>query len=109
MKNVFFEFNTWTLRTESHRELDNLVKILKQNPSMTIEIGGHTDNIGGDEYNISLSEKRAVSVANYLIEKGIDPKKLVCKGYGSTKPISGNDTEQGRSLNRRTEIVIISK
>ena len=109
MKNVFFEFNTWMLKTESHKELDNLVKLLKQNPSLKIEIGGHTDNIGGDEYNISLSEKRANSVANYLIENGIDANKLVCKGYGSTKPISDNDTEQGRSLNRRTEIVIISK
>ena len=85
------------------------MKLLKQNPSLRIEIGGHTDNIGGNEYNINLSEKRGNSVANYLIENGIDANKLVCKGYGSTKPISDNDTEQGRSLNRRTEIVIISK
>lgn len=107
LKNVFFEFDSWELKDESMRELDNLVKLLEQNPSVKIEIGGHTDIIGTEEYNITLSSKRALSVVDYLISRGINQNRLQYKGYGNSLPLGDNETAEGRSLNRRTEVVVI--
>jgi outer membrane protein OmpA-like peptidoglycan-associated protein len=109
LNNIFFEFNKAELKSESFYELDNLVQILKDNSKMEIQISGHTDNIGNDEYNLKLSKDRAVSVLNYLISKGIDAKRLSCEGYGETKPIADNNTEEGRVLNRRVEFTILKK
>ena len=80
---------------------------MSSNQNLKIEIGGHTDNQGNDEYNMNLSLERAKSVYNYLISKGISADRMSYKGYGETKPIASNDTEEGRQLNRRTEFKVI--
>ena len=107
MKNVFFDFNQSILKPESQVELNKLYALLKQNPQMRIEISGHTDNVGGEEHNLTLSENRAKAVFNYLITKGIREDQMRFAGYGYSKPIAPNDTEEGRALNRRTEFSII--
>jgi outer membrane protein OmpA-like peptidoglycan-associated protein len=88
-------------------ELNKLYKFLVDNAGLKIEISGHTDNVGTEQYNVELSEKRARSVYNYLIDKGIDPKRLSYEGYGESDPIATNETEEGRAKNRRTEIKIL--
>ena len=94
---------------ESILELDRLVLLMNENPTIKIQINGYTDNIGNDVDNKTLSEARAKSVISYLNTKGIQMARLLSKGYGATNPISSNDTEEGRALNRRTEVVIIAK
>ncbi|MBA4323215.1 MAG: flagellar motor protein MotB, partial [Odoribacter sp.] len=108
LSNVFYEFDSWKIKKESFSELDKLVKLLLDNKNVTVEIGGYTDDIGTDAYNLNLSEKRAISVMEYLIAKGILAEKLRYKGYGSASPIGDNITNDGRKLNRRTEIKIIA-
>ena len=107
LNNVFFETSKWELKPESMIELDRLVLLLKNNPEKKIEIGGHTDNVGSDEANLTLSNNRAQSVVDYLVKKGIAVNRLTAKGYGETVPIATNDTEIGRSKNRRTEFRVI--
>ncbi len=108
LKNIFFDFNKATLRPESTNELERLTKLLKDVPSLKIEIGGHTDSKGSDTYNQSLSEKRAQAVVDYLTTKGgISKSRLEYKGYGEKEPIATNETDEGRQLNRRTEFKII--
>ncbi len=107
LNNVFFETSKWELKPESMIELDRLVLLLKNNPEKKIEIGGHTDNVGSDEANLTLSNNRAQSVVDYLVKKGIAVNRLTAKGYGETVPIATNDTEMGRSKNRRTEFRVI--
>lgn len=109
LNNIFFDFNKATLRPESASELDRLVKLLTDLPTLKIEIAGHTDNIGASAYNKKLSEQRAKSVVDYLVGKGIAATRLTFVGYGFDKPIATNDTEEGRQMNRRTEFKIISK
>jgi flagellar motor protein MotB len=109
MKNVFYDSDKSTLRKESTTELNLLVKLLTEMPKMTIEISSHTDNKGGEKYNVELSEKRSESVVAYLISKGIEAKRLSSKGYGFSMPIGSNESELGRQLNRRTEFKILSK
>ena len=109
LNNIFYDFDRATLRPESVQELNRLVKHMKDIPSLKIEISSHTDNVGSDEYNLKLSEKRAESVVSYLIGSGIDEDRLVAKGYGETEPIATNTTEEGRQMNRRTEFKILSK
>lgn len=107
--NIYFEFNKAYLRRESIKTLNNIVDQLKKNPRIKLEIQGHTDNIGTKEYNQKLSEKRADAVMEYLIKNGISPERLRSKGFGETKPIATNNTEEGRSKNRRTEFLMIGK
>lgn len=109
LKNVFFDYNKATLKPESYIELDRVVKLLNDNPSMRIELSGHTDNRGTEEYNQKLSEDRAKSCVDYLTSKGIAPSRLEYKGYGESKPINPNNTEEGWAENRRTEFKIIGK
>ncbi len=109
LNNIFFNYKDYQLLEDSYFELDRLIKILQENPNLEIEIAGHTDNIGSSYYNYNLSLKRAESVANYLIQKGIETRRLVVKGYGEKEPIAPNDTEEGRSLNRRVEFKILKK
>jgi outer membrane protein OmpA-like peptidoglycan-associated protein len=104
LKNVFFAFNSHALQSASFPELDRVVALLQQYPELKAEISGHTDNVGANEYNLQLSQKRAESVVNYLFEKGISKQRLVAKGYGSTQPIASNDNEAGKAENRRTEL-----
>ena len=108
LKNIFFDNNDFSLKDVSIPELDKVVILLNENPKLTLQIGGHTDNIGKKEANISLSFSRATSVVKYLISKGINPVRLVAKGFGDSKPLGINDTEEGKSLNRRTEINVLT-
>lgn len=107
LDNIFFEFDQSTLKPESFVELDYLVSFLQKNSKIRIEISGHTDNQGDDEYNMKLSVDRAKSVFDYIVSKGIDPSRVEYRGYGESKPIASNETEEGRALNRRTEMMII--
>lgn len=107
LQNIFFETGKWELHEKSKLELDRLFKFLKENNSLKIEIGGHTDDIGKDEDNLSLSEKRAEAVVNYLLEKGIDAARLVAKGYGETEPVVPNNSEEHRAKNRRIEFKVL--
>lgn len=109
LKNVFYDFDKATLRSQSTIELDHLVQLLKDYPSMRIELSSHTDNKGTADYNIFLSNARSKSCVDYLISKGINKNRLEYKGYGLTQPIATNDTDEGRQLNRRTEFKILSK
>jgi outer membrane protein OmpA-like peptidoglycan-associated protein len=109
LKNIFFDFDKATIRSESANELDRLIKLLTENPTLKIELGSHTDSKGSDDYNQKLSQSRSQSVVTYLINKGISTDRLVAKGYGETVPVATNDTEAGRQENRRTEFKILSK
>lgn len=107
LRNIFFEFDKFTLKPESRIELDRLVRLLNENPSMRIEVSGHTDNTGTAEYNRTLSDNRAKAVVSYLVNAGIDAKRLSAKGYGETQPVASNETEEGKALNRRTEFTVL--
>ncbi len=104
MNNIFFEFNKHTLLPSSYVELEKLISSINENPSYNIEIIGHTDNIGSQSYNLDLSEKRAKAVGEYLVRKGISESRLTYKAKGSSEPLATNDTEEGRTQNRRTEV-----
>ncbi len=107
INNIFFETGKATLSPQSNVELEKAVDLLKTNPTMTIEVGGHTDNVGDDAYNMKLSHDRAKSVREYLVKAGIAGERIQAKGYGESNPIATNDTEDGRKANRRTEFVIL--
>lgn len=109
LKNIFFDFDKSTLRPESVSELERLIKFLNDEPTVKIEIGGHTDWKGSDEYNIKLSQSRCESVVKYLIDHGIAKDRLTAHGYGEKVPIDTNETDEGRQMNRRTEFEILSK
>jgi len=109
LRNIFFDFDKATLRPESKAELLRLTKLLNDVSSMRIEISGHTDSRGSDEYNEKLSHSRAKSVVDYLIKEGIKSSRLEYKGYGESQPLATNDTDEGRQFNRRTEFKILSK
>lgn len=109
LRNIFFDVNKYELKPESLAELDKLIQLLGENPTLKIEIGGHTDNAGKAADNLTLSNNRAKAVVNYLIGKKISPLRLTAKGYGATKPVAGNKTEEGRAQNRRTEVKVISQ
>jgi outer membrane protein OmpA-like peptidoglycan-associated protein/tetratricopeptide (TPR) repeat protein len=108
LKNIFFDVNRYDLKPESQVELDKLVQFMRENPSLVVQISGHTDNTGKPADNMSLSENRARAVVSYLTAKGIEAKRLQSKGWGDTKPIADNRTEQGRARNRRTEMRLVS-
>lgn len=105
VKGVTFDYKKWDIKEKFNSNLSNIVDVLQKNPDMHIRIEGHTDNIGSMKYNIDLSQKRAQAVKNYLVEKGINESRASVMGFGYKKPIAPNDTEGGRSLNRRAEIV----
>ncbi len=109
LKNIFFDFDKATLRPESTNELERLTKLLNDIPTLKIEISGHTDSKGADEYNKSLSNNRAKAVLDYLVKAGISVGRLISIGFGEEQPIASNDTDEGRQLNRRTEFKILSK
>lgn len=115
LNNVYYDFDKSTLRQESFPALDKLVALLNQYPAMVIEIRSHTDTMGDDKYNMTLSDARAQVVVNYLISKGIDKVRLQSKGYGASMPVApnkhedGSDDAEGRQKNRRTEFKVLSK
>lgn len=108
IENLLFPTNSAEL-SQSVEELDVLAEFMEKRPTMRVQIEGHTDNIGSAQLNMTLSERRAESVKAYLVRKGIKQDRIKTVGYGLTRPISTNTTEFGRSLNRRTEIVITQK
>lgn len=104
---VYFDFGKATLRPESFPELEELVEFMRNKDDIRIEIAGHTDNVGKDADNLKLSQQRAEAIRNYLVKKGIQPARVVAKGYGATLPIADNATDEGRQKNRRTEVKIL--
>ena len=109
LNNIFFDFDKATLKKESNFELNQVVKFMKENPTVKIQLSGHTDYKGSNEYNLTLSNERAKAAYNYLVNHGVPKSRMTYKGYGKTQPIADNSTEAGRALNRRTEILIIAK
>ena len=107
LNNVFFDFDKSNLKPESFIELDKLVELLKKNSNLKVEIGGYTDDKGDEKYNQILSQNRAETVLQYLVQKGIDKIRLTAKGYGETQPIAPNDTEENKAKNRRTEVKVL--
>jgi len=106
LRNIFFETNSAELQQVSMIEINKLLQLMNENPTLKVQINGHTDNVGKPADNLKLSAERAKSVMNYLVSKSVDIKRLASKGFGETKPIADNTTEAGRSLNRRTEFII---
>ncbi|MCW3074429.1 MAG: flagellar motor protein MotB [Flaviaesturariibacter sp.] len=109
LRNIFFDVKKYEIKPESGAELDRVAQFLKDNPTVRLQIEGHTDNVGSAVDNQKLSEQRARSVVNYLIYKGIKDTRLVPKGFGATQAIADNKTEEGRAQNRRTEAKVIAK
>ncbi|MBY0435424.1 MAG: OmpA family protein [Cyclobacteriaceae bacterium] len=109
LKNIYFDFDKTTLKSESFVELNKVVEFLEQNPTVEIEISGHTDSKGADEYNLKLSQGRSQAVVDYVVKQGISSSRLTARGYGETKPIDTNDTEEGRANNRRVEFTVVKK
>lgn len=107
LNNIFFDFGKASLKEESHSELNRLAMLLTKNTDLSIEIGGHTDNVGSEEDNLNLSQQRTESVVNYLIEQGVSKSRLLAKGYGETSPLADNDTDEGKASNRRVEFKIL--
>jgi outer membrane protein OmpA-like peptidoglycan-associated protein len=101
---VEFDLNRWNIKPMYYPALDDVVKVLKANPGLKVEIQGHTDNTGSAQYNQGLSERRARAVMEYFMKKGIDKSRLTAVGYGLTKPIASNETAEGRAQNRRVEL-----
>jgi OmpA-OmpF porin, OOP family len=109
LDNVYFDFDMSTIKPASYPSLDDLVEFMNLKSTMTIEIAGHTDNIGDSAYNKKLSQSRAEAVRDYLIKKGVAASRISAKGYGDDEPVASNDNEDGRQKNRRTEVRIISE
>jgi outer membrane protein OmpA-like peptidoglycan-associated protein len=103
-KSIYFDVNSFKLQKRSYGPLDELVQILKDNPTYKLAIESHTDNTGTNEYNQTLSNNRSATVMNYLVGKGIDASRITATGFGEENPISTNDTKEGKSLNRRSEL-----
>lgn len=107
LSNIFFATNEATLKSESTAELEKLRDLLQKNPTWIVQIEGHTDNVGSDDYNIALSKARAEAVVKYLVDHGIEQKKLSAKGFGAAQPVADNATEEGRQQNRRVVFRIV--
>jgi outer membrane protein OmpA-like peptidoglycan-associated protein len=105
LEGLVFEFNSARIRPQSEPVLENALGILNENPLIEVEIHGHTDNVGKASYNLKLSQDRANSVRQWLVNRGVDPARMTTKGFGFVRPIAPNDTEEGRQKNRRIEFV----
>lgn len=107
LRNIFFNTASYELLPASNTELEKLVKLLRANPTLRIELGGHTDNVGNDDANLKLSEQRAQAVRDFVVKQGIDGARITARGYGESRPVAPNDAEEGRALNRRTEVKVL--
>ncbi len=107
IQGILFDTAKWTIKTEEYPSLDQVADIMKQNPSLKLEVQGHTDDRGTQSYNETLSKKRAMSVVEYLVKKGIAKNRLRARGLGSLKPVMSNDTPEGQVRNRRVELAPI--
>jgi outer membrane protein OmpA-like peptidoglycan-associated protein len=105
LRGVNFDFDKATLQPQGKPILDEAAKILKENPSINVQVQGHTDAIGSVEYNLRLSDRRAATVKNYLVSQGVAASRLTTKGFGKANPVATNDTAEGRAQNRRVELV----
>ena len=108
LQNIQFEYNSSALTEDSHTGIQMLTDFLKRNPDLKVELAGHTDNVGSENYNKKLSADRAEVVRKALVDNGIDETRLTANGYGSTKPLAPNDSEEHRAMNRRTEMIVIN-
>ena len=108
LQNIQFEYNSSALTEDSQSGIQMLTDFLKRNPDLKVELAGHTDNVGSESYNQKLSADRANVVRKALVDNGIDEIRLMAKGYGSTKPLAPNDSEEHRAMNRRTEMIIMN-
>jgi outer membrane protein OmpA-like peptidoglycan-associated protein len=106
MSDVLFDTAKYTLKPGAREKLSKVAGILLAYPGLNIEVDGHTDNVGGDEYNQNLSEQRAGSVRDYLVAQGVATNSITAKGFGKTQPVGTNDTAAGRQINRRVELVV---
>lgn len=104
LRGVNFDFNSSEIRPDSRPVLDQAARILNEHPGVTVRVEGHTDAIGGAEYNEALSVRRAESVYRYLVNQGVDPERFTIEGFGKSRPIASNATEAGRAQNRRVEL-----
>jgi len=107
LKNIYFDFDSYKLKPESYIELDKVVRLMQENPEIIIELSAHTDDKGKHEYNMTLSNNRAKSAADYIISKGIDKNRIRSIGYGESKPLLPNSTDENRAINRRVEFKIL--
>jgi outer membrane protein OmpA-like peptidoglycan-associated protein len=106
MSDVLFDTGKYTLRSGAREKLAKISGIVLSHPGLRLAVEGHTDSIGSDEYNQRLSEQRADSVRDYLVEQGIPATSVTAKGFGKTIPVASNDTAAGRQRNRRVELVV---
>jgi len=106
LSEFLFETDSYKLKDKHYSQLDSLSKFLLRHPTLEVNITGHTDNTGNERHNVTLSMHRAETVSHYLINKGVSDEKIFFEGLGSSHPIQGNETEEGRSKNRRVEILI---
>jgi OOP family OmpA-OmpF porin len=104
LNGIYFEFDSAKLTPDSIAALNDALEILKRNSDLVVEVAGHTDSMGSDSYNQSLSERRAKSVLDYLVGNGIAASRLTSKGYGESQPVADNATDEGRAMNRRVEL-----
>lgn len=109
LKGVHFDFDKATLRPEAKVILNEAAALLTTHERVVVEVAGHTDGIGSDEYNQGLSERRANAVRDYLVERGINASRLTARGYGESRPVATNDTDEGRQENRRVELVVLDR
>jgi outer membrane protein OmpA-like peptidoglycan-associated protein len=108
MKNITFDTNTDTIRQTSFPFLNQVAIMMNKEPNLMLRVEGHTDNVGDPNYNLNLSKKRALAVKNYLVNIGkVNNSRITSEGFGLTKPIADNTTEEGRALNRRVELIIV--
>jgi outer membrane protein OmpA-like peptidoglycan-associated protein/Tol biopolymer transport system component len=108
LSDIYFETAKADLKPESYEELDRLAKMLEDSPQVRVEISAHTDDVGSDEYNLKLSDRRAKSVVDFLVSKNVKPENLLAKGYGETQPLAPNDTDENRAKNRRVQFKILN-
>jgi Mg-chelatase subunit ChlD len=106
---IHFDFNSSIVRQESMIRIDELAELMERYPKLRLEIQGHTDNIGGEEFNLKLSDARAKSVMQELVKRGIEEKRLRGRGFGMSQPVAPNDSERNRALNRRTQFIVLAK
>ena len=109
LESAQFAYNSAQLTQGARLVLDQAAYDLRQSPNKQVEVAGHTDSRGSEDYNVKLSQRRALSVTEYLIKQGIDSQRLTVRGYGESQPIASNDTDAGRAANRRVELVDISR
>jgi outer membrane protein OmpA-like peptidoglycan-associated protein len=106
MSDVLFDTGSYTLRGAAREKLAKISGIVLAHPGLNLQIEGHTDSVGGDDYNQELSEHRAAAVREYLIEQGVAGSAVTARGFGKTQPVASNDTPEGRQKNRRVELVV---